>query len=257
MKFKEIYTVAEEESRHILGFEDEYECDCIIECHMEIYGVPENVDGGKADDMINQPELALSIGTVDGYLIPAEEIERRGLDLYQICDDLSGDLEFMYSALSEEGGPETEFDIDRTLNIFYIHEIEIKKEYMNNKLFNTILMEVPEMVLAHYHIFPELLTYYPAPLPYEDKLREVKRHFATAAAAEVMERMDGGGIDEDDGQPHLIMTPEQIDMVMGRRLKGETYPESAKNLKIWELYEKAGFREWLNTRLLYRFMLEE
>ena len=59
---------------------------------------------------------------------------------------------------------------------------------------------------------------------------------------------------EDDGQPHLVLSEEQLNYVMGTRNEGDTYPASAIDKDEWKIYEDAGYREVGNSRLLYTYI---
>ena len=39
---------------------------------------------------------------------------------------------------------------------------------------------------------------------------------------------------------------------MGVRRPGESYPAAAKDKAVWERYERNGFEEWKDTRVLYK-----
>ena len=59
---------------------------------------------------------------------------------------------------------------------------------------------------------------------------------------------------EDDDKPHLVLSEDQVKIVMGMREEGYTYPESAKDLPLWDKYLSAGFSEWKDTRVLYKII---
>ncbi len=49
-----------------------------------------------------------------------------------------------------------------------------------------------------------------------------------------------------------MLDEEQQSYTLGRRVKSEPYPESAKDKAVWHLYHAAGFKEHLNTRELFK-----
>jgi hypothetical protein len=51
-------------------------------------------------------------------------------------------------------------------------------------------------------------------------------------------------------------TDDEFNMILGRRRSGVSYPEKAKDNSEFSFYEKAGFREACDSRLLYK-MVEE
>ena len=49
-----------------------------------------------------------------------------------------------------------------------------------------------------------------------------------------------------------MLDEDQQNYLLGRRIKGEGYPKSAKDKAAWELYHAAGFKEHLNTRVMFK-----
>ena len=59
--------------------------------------------------------------------------------------------------------------------------------------------------------------------------------------------------DEDDmDKPQIQISPEQLNIVLGRRNEGDTYPEQYIDRKAWQPFLEAGYTEWLKTRVLYK-----
>ena len=50
----------------------------------------------------------------------------------------------------------------------------------------------------------------------------------------------------------FILDEDQQKYILGRRIKVVGYPASAIDKAEWELYHAAGFKEHLNTRVLFR-----
>ena len=104
------------------------------------------------------------------------------------------------------------------------------------------------------NVYPDMIVYYPRALSYEkDTYTIIKEGLAELAHKETVERVTKilNGEYEDDGQPHLILSEEQLNYVMGTRNEGDTYPASAIDKDEWKIYEDAGYREIGNSRLLY------
>ncbi len=59
------------------------------------------------------------------------------------------------------------------------------------------------------------------------------------------------GEDVEDGKPHLVLSEEQLNYIMRTRNEEDTYPASAIGRDEWENYERAGFCEVGNSRLLF------
>ena len=49
-----------------------------------------------------------------------------------------------------------------------------------------------------------------------------------------------------------MLDGEQVNYLLGRRNADDFYPQSAKNKSLWDRYEKAGFAEIGNSRMLYK-----
>lgn len=258
--FQEVYTYCKAGSRHFLTeTRNNFEENCIKHIKIKIYGIPYDADDATADEMTTYPSKAIKVGTIEGYLILAKIIEKRGYNLYDLCDEKSSELEFIISALCESGGVMKANNITEPIDIFYLHEISFENKEFEDQLYHDILSSMQDIVMSHTNVYPEMLVYYPAPLPYDNRLDQIQRAIATEAAGQTIEyslktdaiRSDPT-IDSDyEDEERLAITEDQINMVLGNRVQGQTYPEEAKNMAIWNEFEFAGFDEWKNTRVLY------
>lgn len=91
----------------------------IVSAIFELFTATE--EWNESEELLEEDENFAKIGSLSGYLVLGEQMLIDGYDPYEICDDFSGDLEFMASALDEIeefGG-----------NVFYIHELSIEEEY--------------------------------------------------------------------------------------------------------------------------------
>ena len=265
--FRDVFTYSIDPSRHSLEYEDiNFESDYIKYYSIGIFGIPHGLSEEEEDNIFSDPEKAVRIGTIEGYLILGEEIERRGYNLYDMCDEINADLEYVISALCESGGVVQAHDIHRPLNIFYIHEVEFENEEFRDMMLTDILIELPDIMFSHTNILPEMMIYYPRPLPYDTRLMDIQKAIASETVSQVLARnakleaiQEDPTIDSDydNEEPHLALSQDQINMVMGKRVEGDSYPESAKDLPLWGYYELAGFSEWKNTRVLYNFDLRK
>ena len=263
--FRDVFTYSIDPSRHSLEYEDiNFESDYIKYYSIGIFGIPHGLSEEEEDNIFSDPEKAVRIGTIEGYLILGEEIERRGYNLYDMCDEINADLEYVISALCESGGVMQAHNITRPLNIFYIHEVEFENEEFRDMMLTDILIELPDIMFSHTNILPEMMIYYPRPLPYDTRLMDIQKAIASETVSQVLARnakleaiQEDPTIDSDydNEEPHLALSQDQINMVMGKRVEGDSYPESAKDLPLWGDYEFAGFSEWKNTRVLYNFDL--
>ena len=265
--FRDVFTYSIDPSRHSLEYEDiNFESDYIKYYSIGIFGIPHGLSEEEEDRMFSNPDKAVRIGTIEGYLILSEEIERRGYNLYDMCDEINADLEYVISALCESGGVMQTHNITRPLNIFYIHEVEFENEEFRDMMLTDILIELPDIMFSHTNILPEMMIYYPRPLPYDTRLMDIQKAIASETVSQVLARnakleaiQEDPTIDSDydNEEPHLALSQDQINMVMGKRVEGDSYPESAKDLPLWGYYELAGFSEWKNTRVLYNFDLRK
>ena len=265
--FRDVFTDSIDPNRHSLEYEDiNFESDYIKYYSIGIFGIPHGLSEEEEDNIFSDPEKAVRIGTIEGYLILGEEIERRGYNLYDMCDEINADLEYVISALCESGGVMQAHNITRPLNIFYIHEVEFENEEFRDMMLTDILIELPDIMFSHTNILPEMMIYYPRPLPYDTRLMDIQKAIASETVSQVLARnakleaiQEDPTIDSDydNEEPHLALSQDQINMVMGKRVEGDSYPESAKDLPLWGYYELAGFSEWKNTRVLYNFDLRK
>ena len=265
--FRDVFTYSIDPSRHSLEYEDiNFESDYIKYYSIGIFGIPHGLSEEEEDNIFSDPEKAVRIGTIEGYLILGEEIERRGYNLYDMCDEINADLEYVISALCESGGVMQAHNITRPLNIFYIHEVEFENEEFRDMMLTDILIELPDIMFSHTNILTEMMIYYPRPLPYDTRLMDIQKAIASETVSQVLARnakleaiQEDPTIDSDydNEEPHLALSQDQINMVMGKRVEGDSYPESAKALPLWGYYELAGFSEWKNTRMLYNFDLRK
>ena len=84
---------------------NDHEDDYIFYCSLNIEGVPENISENEKEKIYDNPELAVKIGRIDGWMILGRTMFEHDIDLYKECDAISGSLEFVCSALMENDGP--------------------------------------------------------------------------------------------------------------------------------------------------------
>jgi len=252
-KFLDIIAVSEGKNYCFVSLcKDRYD-DYIVWCTVDLYGVPSDLSEEQENDIYNgNYENADNIGTLRGCLILCKQILDDDEDVYIVCDDTSGDLEFVMSALQEDSGPLSKKTDDEYRDVFYIEELILKKKYNTKKLNVSILNSISDIMFSLYHVYPNILCYYPRPLPFEeDMTKKIKKDMAVIAAHEIMER-ELGDTQLNNSEYQLALDEEQINYILGRRNSNDAYPETAKDKDIWGLYEKAGFIEVGNSRLLYK-----
>ena len=250
MQFDDIFTDDGTGRHYSFEYEDTDETNYVIFCSIDICGIPSYIDEDEAEKLYDNPKQAEPIGTITGFLILSDEMQNRDIDILDKCDEADGDLEYAVSALMENDGPFLNLEV---FNHFYIHEITLNDRYDTPEMFERVIEELPDIVFTHYHVCPDMLIYMPARRPYNDPLDEIEREIATEVHRDNIERFLGI---KPKSEPHLILSPKQQAMALGRRYKGETYPESAKDKALWEKYESVGFEEWKNTRVMYKIIDE-
>ena len=73
----------------------------------------------------------------------------------------------------------------------------------------------------------------------------------------MMRRFPNAPAPDDESGIRLVLDEEQQNYILGRRIKGEGYPASAIDKTEWELYHVSGFKEHLNTRVLFRVCCDD
>ena len=206
---------------------------------------------------------ATKAASVFGWLILCRDMIFNDYDPLEVCDDENADLEYTISALRDEGGPLNDDSGDYTQIVFYIHEIEMDEP--DNDIKVRILNELPYLIRDFLHAEPEILAYYPSQMDSDWEPENADRDFAlrTYAMNQVARHIDADFITDVPstsdkkvvsftGDYHF--SDDEIKMVMGRRHSGSGYPEELKNKEEWDLFQKAGFEEAGDSRLLYKVL---
>lgn len=263
-KFQNYFAEADGGGRAVFSLDDTYDLNenqlCPY-CVIKLFGIPAGVEESVEEQIVEgEAEGAVHIATLTGFVILNDTILRKGLSPVLIADDHSGDLGYAIKALTEDGAPlSDELDLQLCTSLFYIYEFIFEEEYRDREFISKMIKKIPDLLLYTSYVYPDMLVYYPKPLPYEkDALVRAKEAFAALAAKEVIERMKQARNGEyvDDGKPHLELGDEQLNIIMGSRNEGDSYPAAAIDRSEWELYESAGFREVGNSRLLYAWVDE-
>lgn len=151
----------------------------------------------------------------------------------------------------EKSGP-----LNEDSNLFHITEFNIS-ESIDVKEVHKLLIELPDIIFTHMHITPDIISVSPDPLPHEkSKLEQVQEGLAQIAYRETSKRVDaqifGSDYNADPDEPQLEISPEQLNIVMGRRNDGDSYPKEYIDQRAWLLFLDAKFTEWRKTRVLYK-----
>lgn len=247
------------EPRDAVSFD--YTSTYLVPAHWTFWGVPYDADDILYDAMDNGNYAdCTKIGDLSGHLILCKQMIADGYDPLTVCDDESADLEYVMSALVDEGGPLNEWTGEALLDVLYIDEIIIEEALRKQGLGSRILQELPCLCRELLHVVPDILAYYPAPLE-EDWYQESEREVALRSRA--MERVAKAIIPDHDvnqDASNIIPFPDKyrfsdddIKMIMGHRHSGSSYPEGLKNQRLISFYQSNGFQELGDTRLLYTY----
>lgn len=243
MNYQDIYSIAKFESQHIIGITEDDINNYTPFFEFQIYGIPESLCEKDADSALFDKNVAVSLGTISGRFVLGREIDRTNEDLLYVCDAADQELEFAVSALLEYDGP---LNCISLLNHFHIYELKIT----DKSVFSEIIESLPDILLTHCHVYPDIISIFPAPLSHDESIYDkINRDMATIAYADTMKRIQNGHDDSD--KPQLTLSEEQMNIMLGRRNEGYTYPEQYKNREIWDLLKASGFIEWRNTRVLF------
>ena len=248
--------------------EDALDChnSCIVWDTITFYGVPrdlsdEDIDSIQDGDYTN----AIKVGSMQGCLILCKQMLVEDEDPWQICDDENGDLEGTISALKGQGCPLNEEDGDPWQDVYYIHEWNMEKGYNSAALKSEILDRLPNIILMLFHVKPDILAYYPAPLKYKpDPVLEARLQALEHISVQKLDAYFDSILGNTDskssasesnirsfGVAYKLSETEQNDLI--RRLEANgAYPESAKRKREFSFFGNNGFVEAGNSRLLYK-----
>ena len=239
MIFRDYFASAESRSRCYFGLTDE--TDKYFEYgFIHIYGIPEGLSVEEEERIYSGgSDKTVYLGEITGTLILGTQMMADGEDMLLLCDDMSADLAYVASSFAAEGlirhGLKVYYDI------YYIYELEMEKEFDDTALKCEIIEKLPNILFGLYHVRPEYLAYYPLPLDSPDAKALVPKHNVTLSAPGAQE-----------AKSSILVNDDHLDVLADSRSLFSPYPVSAKNRKLWELYESFGFGEVGKTRLLFK-----
>lgn len=252
MTFEHIITVCEHTTKHLTDLTSDYMSIYTPYITLKLYGIPAEWDEEKIEDAINCEEEALPLGEISGYLVLGQALSLIGGDILEYCDCADYDIENAASALMERGGP-----LNEDSNLFHITDFNISESVDADEV-QKLLIELPDIIFTHMHVTPDIISVSPYPLPHEkSKLEQVQEGLAMMAYNETNKRINKqmfgqDSDDEDMDTPQIQISPEQLNIVLGRRNEGDTYPEQYIDRKAWQPFLDTGYTEWLKTRVLYK-----
>lgn len=225
--------------------------------YLNIYGVPVILDealeeayhGGDTSKFNN-------IGRLTGYYIPFEEILEEGEDPVDVCDAASADLEFVASIIQDYY--EENESMMFSASLFYIDELEIDEQYRNNGFGSKVLQELPCLLNYHKGIEIDDIAYYPVPTRCSEKiLTPYEEALMKQTAYKMNEYYGGESAAFQMSKNKIISLPrnyskEGINEMIESEKNTPSYPEKYKNNDLFSFYEKNGYKEFNQTRLLIK-----
>jgi hypothetical protein len=227
----------------------------LVQVGIEFYGEPAGSTENDDEKIRNGDFSSLSpLGVVNGYLILCTQMINMGEDPLIICDDINGNFSFVIGKLSESDGP---LAIDEFQNVFYMTDFTFElHEQITIDLFN----HLAETIFAHYHVYPDIIAYYPLPLEYtktesESERLEILKANQQEYIAYQIDKIYGAEVKQNSNisqfSHYYSFSEEEHNLLNGYEAEGASYPESAKNKEEFSLFEKLGYQEFSNSRLLY------
>lgn len=252
MTFAHIITVCEETTKYISGLDAMNVYTPYIT--IKLYGVPDSWDDERIEEAIECEDTAIPLGDISGYLVLGQALSLTGGDILEYCDNTDELLENAASALMERGGP-----LNEDSNLFHIIDFNVS-EGIDAEDLCKLLVELPDIIFTHMHATPDIISVSPDPLSHEkSKLEQVQEGLAMMAYNEANKRLakqvfgdDGDDEDVESDTPQLEISPEQLNIALGRRNEGDSYPEQYIDRNAWLPFVNAGYAEWRKTRVLYK-----
>ena len=232
----------------------------LIPISWTFWGVPPDVADDEVYDALEDKGFLQyeKIGDFSGYLVLCSQLISDGFDPLDVCDSGSADLEYMMSALVDEGGPLNEETGEPMLDVLYIHELSVSEKLRGEGWGSRLIQELPFLVRKFLHTVPDIITYYPAPIEQNwhqetERERALNHILSTRMANAVLpeDTVSDKGINIFSKKYHF--NQDEINRYLGRRNSGSSYPENLKNERLYSFYEHNGFQELFNTRLLYAY----
>ncbi len=225
--------------------------------YFNIYGVPVILDDDLEEAYYEEDTSKFTkIGRLAGYYIPFGEITEGGWEPVIICDAVSGDLEFVASVMKDYY--EENDSMMFSASLFYIEELEIYKQYRNNGFGSKVLQELPYL-LGHYKGFGIYnIAYFPAPTQYDEKeLTPYEEALLKQAVYRINECFGGESAISQMRKEKIVsierkLSVEEINEIIENEKNTPSYKEEYKNTDLFRFYEKNGFREIRQTRLLVK-----
>lgn len=211
------------------------------------------LDKNSVENLINEDKV-IEICHMSGTIILVNSASRENFDPYEVCDAYSGDLEYLYSILDEK---ELLFDEERLehRDIIYIDQIEWS-QYFDDIEKKSVVDLFRYFFTSLYHVTPGILCFYTTPIEsYERVAKEISPQIS-AIMNEKISSFSGEESDQEDIIPfsnYFAIPEKDLNIVMGKRNQGDSFPQEYLNQKEYDLFSALGFNEVDDTRLMIRF----
>ena len=126
----------------------------IKHCSLDFYAIPSSINDDERDKIFDGEADGTLLGNITGQLILGSQAAKTGVDIYDVCDAKSGDLEAVASALNLDNTSRASHR-----DIFYIESVALENGCDTDIVRDAILKQLPCSLLSHYSIFPDILTY--------------------------------------------------------------------------------------------------
>lgn len=237
MTFEHIITVCEQTTKCIsdLGSMNAYTSYITI----KLYGIPDIWDDEKIEQAIECEDTAIPLVDISGYLVLGGAISLIDDDILEYCDNADERLENAASSLMGRNG-----SLNEDSNLFHITDFSISENVDADEI-HKLLIELPDIIFTHMHVMPDIISLSPSPLPHEkSRLEQVQEGLTMMVYHETAKRVDKQIFctkdDEEDADTLQIqISPEQLNIALGRRNEGDSYPTQYIDRKAWRPFVEA------------------
>ena len=203
----------------------------------KVYKTREKIHNGEES---NEKNLVCSI---EGSLIHISQAKIDGEDIVSLCEGINKVLAHIADTICW---------YKRLQGIaFAIEEIDVgpvcKK---GKKVFIEALHLLPHFIYNAFNVIP-IITVFPPPLPYDEKIQNVKEKDATKIMGDKIESLFNKNKNyEDDRYTMLLSFDEELKNFDFEQYDNYPYPPKAKNKPLWDLLESSGFKEIGGSKVL-------
>lgn len=142
-----------------------YPAPYLIPFQWQFWGVPDG-DEEIFFEAIDEADFSncTKIGVLSAYFILCKMMRNDGVNPLIVCDDESGDLEYVMSALTSKIGPFFKKG-NSYADIIYINDFKIEDIPKQQGMDSRILQQLPELCKELMHVKPEMLAFMEASTP--------------------------------------------------------------------------------------------